>query len=56
MALCVPVWLFQAAFSALWLRWFEMGPAEWLLRSLTYGELRPLRRRIEAQAHATAAA
>lgn len=56
MVLCVPIWLFQAAFSALWLRWFEMGPAEWLLRSLTYGQVRRLRRRPGDTAQEAAAA
>lgn len=32
-------------FSALWLRLFSFGPAEWLWRSLTYGRLQPLLRR-----------
>jgi uncharacterized protein len=38
------VWVFQAIFSLLWLRRWQMGPAEWLLRSLTYGRWRPLER------------
>jgi uncharacterized protein len=38
------IWVFQGVFSVLWLRRYEMGPAEWLLRSVTYGVLRPLRR------------
>jgi uncharacterized protein len=29
--------------SAVWLRVFRIGPAEWLLRSLTYARLQPLR-------------
>jgi len=32
-------------FSALWLKVFRFGPAEWLWRSLTYGRLQPLIRR-----------
>jgi uncharacterized protein len=28
-----------------WLSRFELGPAEWLWRSLTYGRWQPLRRR-----------
>ncbi|MFW5653474.1 MAG: DUF418 domain-containing protein, partial [Planctomycetota bacterium] len=27
-----------------WLRRFRYGPAEWLWRSMTYGELQPMRR------------
>ena len=30
--------------SVLWLRGFRIGPAEWLWRSLTYGERQPFRR------------
>ncbi|WP_213981920.1 DUF418 domain-containing protein [Sphingomonas sp. dw_22] len=32
------------AFSAVWLRFFRFGPAEWVWRSLTYGRLQPLRK------------
>ncbi len=31
-------------FSNLWLRWAQMGPFEWLWRSITYWRLPPLRR------------
>lgn len=44
MGICVLVWIFQAGFSVLWLKRWSMGPAEWLLRSLTYGRLQPLGR------------
>ena len=44
MGIAALIWVFQAVFSVLWLRAFEMGPAEWLLRSLTYGAWRPMRR------------
>lgn len=33
----------QAVFSALWLRFFQFGPAEWLWRCLTYGKWLPIR-------------
>ncbi len=33
----------QIPLSAWWLRWFQFGPAEWLLRSFTYARLQPLR-------------
>ena len=38
--------LFSAlvVFSWFWLRRFRFGPAEWVWRSLTYGEMQPLRR------------
>lgn len=32
----------QALASAVWLRYFRYGPAEWLWRSLTYGRAQPL--------------
>jgi uncharacterized protein len=44
MGICVAVWIAQGVFSVLWLKRWEMGPAEWLLRSLTYGKLKPLGR------------
>jgi uncharacterized protein len=33
-----------ALFSAVWLRLFRFGPAEWLWRSATYARWQPLRR------------
>lgn len=33
-----------ALFSRWWLKRFRLGPAEWLLRSVTYARLQPLRR------------
>jgi len=38
------IWVFQMAFSALWLRVFSMGPLEWALRWFAYGRPSPLRR------------
>lgn len=37
-------WLGFLAFAAVWWRAFRFGPFEWLLRSLTYWRLQPLRR------------
>lgn len=37
------IWLFQVITSPLWLKYFRFGPAEWLWRSLTYGEKQRLR-------------
>jgi uncharacterized protein len=34
----------QIVFSHFWLRLFRFGPAEWLWRSLTYGQLQPMKR------------
>jgi len=39
------VWLLELAWSPLWLTYFEMGPVEWLWRSVADGRLRPLLRR-----------
>lgn len=36
------VWVFQLAFSNLWLRYYRMGPLEWVWRSLTYWKKQPL--------------
>jgi uncharacterized protein len=44
MEVCVAIWVGQAILSVLWLRVYDMGPAEWLLRSLTYGAWRSIRR------------
>lgn len=40
----VAVFVFQMLFSALWLRWFQFGPIEWLWRSFTYLRFQPMRR------------
>jgi uncharacterized protein len=36
------VWVFQIAFSLIWLRFFQFGPFEWLWRSLTYWKPQPM--------------
>jgi uncharacterized protein len=36
------VWVINLVFSAAWLRFFRFGPAEWVWRSLTYGEIQPM--------------
>jgi uncharacterized protein len=46
MGIAVLIWIAQCTFSMLWLRRFDMGPAEWLLRSITYGRMTPIGRRI----------
>jgi len=46
MGIAVLIWIGQCAFSMLWLRRFDMGPAEWLLRSITYGRMTSIGRRI----------
>jgi uncharacterized protein len=33
-----------ALFSSLWLRWFDVGPFEWLLRAIAYNTFSPIRR------------
>lgn len=37
------VWVIQFIFSAVWLRYFRLGPLEWLWRSLTYWKWQPIR-------------
>ncbi len=39
------VFLLEVFLSAWWMRRFRFGPAEWLWRTLTYGELQPIRPR-----------
>jgi uncharacterized protein len=46
------IWTVQLVVSPIWLQHFRFGPAEWLWRTLTYGQLQPMRR--EAPAFATA--
>jgi len=40
----VAVFLLQLFFSPLWLRYFQIGPVEWLWRLMTYGKRPPLLR------------
>jgi uncharacterized protein len=44
------MWIFNMAFSTLWLRYFEFGPVEWCWRSLTYWRRQPMRIRAAAPA------
>ena len=37
------IWLLQLVFSSVWLRYFRIGPAEWVWQSLTYGRKLPFR-------------
>jgi len=43
LALSLVVFGVQVAFSGWWLRRHRFGPAEWLWRSLTYGQVQPMR-------------
>ena len=43
-AVVIGVWLLQLFVSPIWLRYFEMGPLEWIWRALTYGTAPPFRR------------
>ncbi|HLE80238.1 MAG TPA: DUF418 domain-containing protein [Dehalococcoidia bacterium] len=43
-AVVAGVWAAELILSPLWLRYFQMGPFEWLWRSLTYGRWQPFRR------------
>ena len=44
LAVVVAIWAIGLAWSPVWLRRYRFGPAEWLWRSLTYGERQPMRR------------
>jgi uncharacterized protein len=37
LAIVVGIWIFQAGLSSLWLRYFTVGPVEWLTRWLVFG-------------------
>jgi uncharacterized protein len=44
-AIAVGIWALTGFFAIWWLRYFDMGPAEWLLRAAAYGDrTRPLRK------------
>lgn len=43
-AITICVWILQLIWSPLWLARFEMGPLEWVWRSLTLGRWVPLRK------------
>jgi uncharacterized protein len=43
-ALTLVIFLIQIPLSNWWMKRFRYGPAEWLWRSLTYGQIQPLRR------------
>lgn len=38
------IWIGQLMLSPIWLAYFRFGPAEWLWRSLAYGQWQPMRR------------
>jgi len=44
MGIAVTIWIVTCLFCVVWLARFEMGPAEWLLRSVAYARWRPMRR------------
>jgi uncharacterized protein len=48
LALSLAIFAAQVPLSAWWLRRFRFGPAEWVLRSLTYGRRQPFRIRAAA--------
>jgi uncharacterized protein len=39
------IWSVLLVICPLWLRWFQLGPLEWLWRSLTYGSAQTMRLR-----------
>jgi uncharacterized protein len=41
--LTLVIYALQIPLSVWWLRRFRFGPLEWLCRSLTYGQVQPLR-------------
>ena len=47
------MWIFNMAFSSIWLRYFEFGPMEWVWRSLTYWKRQPMRIRPSTAAPVT---
>lgn len=45
--LVIAIYAAQLIASAVWLRYFQFGPVEWLWRSFTYGKRQPFKRRSE---------
>jgi uncharacterized protein len=43
LAIVLIIWVSQLVLSPIWLQHFRFGPAEWLWRSLTYGQPQPMR-------------
>ena len=41
---CILAYLVQVTLARAWMSRFRFGPAEWLWRSLTYGDPQPMRR------------
>ena len=41
---CIGVWLFQIAYSYIWLVWYKHGPLEWAWRSMIYGKMQAIRK------------
>ncbi|GKU80317.1 DUF418 domain-containing protein [Paenibacillus sp. L3-i20] len=44
LSLCIGILVFQMLFSVIWLKYFVMGPLEWIWRAATYFQWPPLRR------------
>jgi uncharacterized protein len=44
-AICVAIYLVQLPLSTLWLRHFDFGPVDWVLRCITYWRVMPIRKR-----------
>ncbi|MCE6991306.1 DUF418 domain-containing protein [Dyadobacter sp. CY323] len=50
--LIVPcVWTLNIVFSYIWLRFFSIGPFEWIWRSLTYWNVQPIRKKDKVLVH-----
>jgi uncharacterized protein len=44
MGIAALIWIAQGVISVVWLKFYEIGPLEWLLRMLTYGQRSPIPR------------
>ena len=53
LALSILIFGAQVVFSRWWLRHYRFGPAEWLWRSLTYGQSQPMRLTAQTSAEPT---
>ncbi|MFH7819754.1 DUF418 domain-containing protein [Neobacillus thermocopriae] len=46
--ICLIIYVIQLSFSVLWLRYYHYGPLEWIWRVITYLQIPPLRKQMNA--------
>lgn len=41
---CISIYIFQIIFSFIWMKFFKMGPLEWIWRMITYKKVMPIKK------------